>query len=289
MASVSICARQLHGLLLREVAHERGVGGVGAEDPAAGHLVELEAARRVLRLQLEEDVLHFLRLRRRALGEITRLDRRVAGEDEGLDQPLEVSPGHAARIHRRRRVRVASVVAVGRLEIVTQREVEQLAGEVDRHLRVGRLGHVSGEVDGHLGVGAVDRLDDLRGAHPGRRAIEEVVVGAEGGRVGRERHVELGTRIVRRSLRIGGLTGLAHLQPRASFGRRRALRRRAGIHLGRVVVLARVRALGRARVGRIAHVMSSGKSPPLGAGASLAASAPAVPGSVAPASPASST
>ena len=53
-------AREAHGLLLREVADERRVLRARAEDPAAGHLVEVHAARRVVVLQLGEELLHLL-------------------------------------------------------------------------------------------------------------------------------------------------------------------------------------------------------------------------------------
>ena len=83
-------AREPHRLLLGQVTHERRVLRAGPEHPSACYFVEVHTARRVVLLQLDEELLHLLLRRVRELRELARLDGAVRCEDERLEEPAEV-------------------------------------------------------------------------------------------------------------------------------------------------------------------------------------------------------
>ena len=148
-------ARELHRLLLGEIAYERRVGSARAEDPAARDLVELHAAVRVADLELAKQVLHVLQGRRRRLRQLGRFDRPITREHERLEQPCEVrshgSDPRALGLQRRFRHVGQRVLRYGR-EVVTPRKRKNIAGQVHSGLDVVRVQNSgSGVVFGRLG------------------------------------------------------------------------------------------------------------------------------------------
>ena len=122
--------RELHGLRLQELPHERRVGRARSELPRPGHLFELHPAALIFTLELVQKPPHLAALGARDARDVLHVEGLLAHEHEALDDALEVQLGDRPRPRARhaRRERLVGLALRGLVR-------ERFFGRIGRHFQ----------------------------------------------------------------------------------------------------------------------------------------------------------